>query len=150
MVGRAKQSGLLAGALDIRGSCKEQMMKFRLCALGLLLVLPGAGLADNWPAWRGPRGDGQCGEESVPLTWTKTDNIRWKVKLPGPGNSTPILWGDRIFLTQALDTKGHRRALMCLARQGGKLLWQKEVEYAEDEPTHSTNHLCSASPVTDG
>ena len=124
-------------------------MRFCLLAASFL-VLTATAPADNWPAWRGPRGDGHCAEQNLPLTWSKTENVRWKVKLPGPGNSTPIIWGDRIFLTQALDPKGHRRALMCLSRRDGKPLWQKETEYKEDEPTHKTNPFCSASPVTDG
>jgi len=125
-------------------------MNHCLRALAATLLLTGFALADNWPGWRGPHGDGRCDETSVPLTWSKTDNVRWKVKLPGPGNSSPIVWGERVFLTQALDTKGHRRAVLCLARKDGQLLWQKETEYKDDEPTHSTNPFCSATPVCDG
>jgi outer membrane protein assembly factor BamB len=71
------------------------------------------------------------------------------VPLPQSGNSTPVIWGDRIFLTQATE-KSTKRAVMCLNRADGKLLWQKETAYQEKEPTHNTNPYCSASPVTDG
>jgi outer membrane protein assembly factor BamB len=129
----------------------------------VLLILPSAALADNWPAWRGPDGMGTCAETDLPLRWSRDENVRWKVKLPGPGNSTPIVWGDRIFLTQASEktawppdppTGGpavaRLRSLFCLARADGKLLWQRDVTYGEKENTHSTNPFCSASPATDG
>jgi outer membrane protein assembly factor BamB len=118
--------------------------------LVLLFVLTAPLRAENWPAWRGPRGDGHCAETNLPLKWTGTDNVCWKTPLPGPGNSTPIVWGERIFLTQATD-KGRVRSLLCFARADGKLLWQRDTEYAEKEPTHQeSNPYCSASPVTDG
>src|SRR5262249_31667583 len=88
-------------------------------------------------------------ETDLPLTWSATENVRWKVKLPDRGNSTPIVWGNRIFLTQAVEKKD-LRTLMCLDRKDGKVLWQREVEYTEKETTHGTNPYCSASPATDG
>lgn len=106
-------------------------------------------LADNWPAWRGPDASGRCQERNLPLKWSATENIRWKAPLPEPGNSTPVVWGDRIFLTQATEA-GKNRSLMCLARKDGKLLWQQTVRHEEREPTHGTNPYCSASPATDG
>jgi len=105
--------------------------------------------ADNWPAWRGPHSTGICGERDLPLTWSPTTNIRWKVALPGPGNSTPIVWGDRIFLTQAL-AGGKSRAVIAFSRTDGKKLWQQEAPCAVEETSHRQNPPCSASPVTDG
>jgi outer membrane protein assembly factor BamB len=67
-----------------------------------------------------------------------------------PGNSSPIIWGKRVFLTQSLDKKGTERAVLCLDRVNGKLLWQKSIPFRGREPTHDTNPYCSASPVTDG
>jgi outer membrane protein assembly factor BamB len=118
----------------------------------IAVLLLGASLAraDHWPNWRGPKNDGHAPDQKVPLQWSPTENVRWKVALPSDGNSTPVIWGDRIFVTQAIDRKGTRRALLCLARDTGKLLWQKETEFKDAEPTHSTNPFCSASPVTDG
>jgi outer membrane protein assembly factor BamB len=104
--------------------------------------------ADNWPAWRGADGSGHSPEKNLPVTWT-ADNVRWKTALPERGNSTPVVWGDRIFLTQATD-KSTKRAVLCLARADGKLLWKQETPYTEKEPTHATNPYCSGSPVTDG
>ena len=113
----------------------------------LLLSLSTAALAGNWPAWRGPDGTGVTTETALPLTWSATKNIRWMIKLPERGNSTPIVWGDRVFLTQAV---GERRLVMALDRRDGKLLWEAGPTWSEKEPTHPTNPPCSASPVTDG
>lgn len=122
----------------------------RFCACVLLLNFATSPIyAANWPAWRGPNGDGVANEKDLPLTWSPTQNVRWKIALPGPGNSTPIIWGDRIFLTQALDG-GKRRALMAFSRADGKLLWQKEVPCSVKETSHRQNPPCAASPVTDG
>src|SRR5271163_899546 len=117
----------------------------------LFAILFGASLAagDSWPNWRGPRENGVSDERDLPSTWSATQNVHWKVPLPEPGNSTPIIWGDRIFLTQALD-KGTRRAVLCFARADGKGLWQREIPCAIKETTHRDNPPCSSSPVTDG
>lgn len=120
-----------------------------ITALCGLFVLTLECQADNWPAWRGPTANGQCRETNLALSWSTTENIRWKIDLPGPGNSTPIVWDDRIFLTQATE-QGKKRSLMCLDRREGSLLWQKTIDFTKPEPTHNTNPYCSASPVTDG
>jgi outer membrane protein assembly factor BamB len=118
-------------------------------ALAALLGCAGLALAENWPAWRGPRGDGSSTDKNPPLRWSRTVNVRWKVRLPDAGNSSPVVWGDRVFLTQALD-KGSRRAVLCFDRADGKLLWQRETPYKDREPTHATNPYGSATPATDG
>ncbi len=105
--------------------------------------------AAHWPAWRGADGQGTSSEKNLPTRWSATENIRWKIPLPDRGNSTPVIWGDRVFVTQAIEAK-HQRTLMCFARRDGKLLWQKSVTYAVKEETHETNPYCSASPATDG
>jgi len=117
-------------------------------ALPLLALLTGLTVsAADWPAWRGADAQGISTEKNLPVKWSPTENVLWKVPLPEPGNSTPIVWGDRIFLTQAV---GQRRTLMCFSRADGKLLWQQGVTAKEKELTHATNPYCSASPVTDG
>ncbi len=121
----------------------------RWLLLVLLLVLPASSKAENWPAWRGPYGDGTCSEKGLPTNWSKTENVAWKVPLPERGNSTPVVWGDRVFVTQALEKAG-QRTLMCFDRKGGRTLWQQAVEWKDKELTHGTNPFCAASPVTDG
>lgn len=102
----------------------------------------------NWPAWRGDAaGTGITSETALPLKWSATENVKWKVPLPEAGNSTPAVWGDRVFVTQAA---GARRLVMAFDRKDGKLLWEAGPTYTEKEPTHKTNTLCSASPTTDG
>jgi outer membrane protein assembly factor BamB len=128
---------------------RPPMKSLAWCA-ALLLASTTLVRAENWPSWRGPRGDGTSSEKDVPTAWSASENVRWKVKLPGPGNSSPIVWGERVFLTQSLDRKGAERAVLCFDRAVGKLLWQKSIAFQGEEPTHATNPYCAASPVTDG
>jgi outer membrane protein assembly factor BamB len=116
----------------------------------LLLLVTSLVSAENWPGWRGPRGDGTSIETGLPTTWSKTENVRWKCKLPGPGNSSPVIWGDRIFLTQSLDKAGTERAVMCIERKSGTVLWKQSIPFKGKEPTHATNPYCAGSPATDG
>jgi outer membrane protein assembly factor BamB len=113
-----------------------------------LLALPSL-WAENWPAWRGADASGISRETGAPIEWSKTRNVLWRIQLPDPGNSTPVVWGDRIFVTQAVSA-GNRRTLMCLDRHTGKVLWQQGVTWTDPDPTHPTNPHASASPVTDG
>jgi len=118
----------------------------KLKALVLVLGLHAA-FAGNWPTWRGENALGISKETKLPLKWSANENVLWKVALPERGNSTPVVWNEKIFLTQAV---GERRTVMCLDRRSGKTLWQSGTSYNEPEETHETNPYCSASPVTDG
>ena len=122
-------------------------MKTPLSLIGALVLGGLAAQAGDWPAWRGPGGQGFSSETNLPVRWDRTNNIRWKTPLPDRGNSTPIVWGNRVFITQAME---NRRTLMCFNRTDGKLLWQSGTTHAAKEFTHDTNPQCSASPVTDG
>lgn len=105
-----------------------------------------AGAAD-WPMWRGPMGDGTTSESNLPKRWSQKDHVLWQTPLPEPGNSTPIISKDRVFITQAI---GKERLLQSYDRASGKLLWQKGVTSSAEELTHKTNPPCAASPATDG
>jgi outer membrane protein assembly factor BamB len=124
-------------------------MRQSAATLALLLALAAAAWADNWPAWRGPTGQGHCNEKNVPLSWSSKDNVKWKIDLEHQGNSTPIVWGERIFLTQA-NKGGSVRGLICFDRKEGKKLWQQDVEYKEKETAYRPTWYANASPVTDG
>jgi outer membrane protein assembly factor BamB len=124
------------------------MQRVVLVFVVLLLGITAA-QAENWPAWRGTLARGVSEERNLPTTWSATENVRWKVALPAPGNSTPIVWGERVFLTQALEG-GKQRALIAFDRKTGKQLWQQAVPCAVEETTHSQNPPCSGSPITDG
>ena len=120
-------------------------MKYLLIALTTTLALQ----AENWPMWRGSGGVGISNEKNLPLKWSTTENIAWKVALPYRGNSTPVIWGEKIFLTQPMEEE-QERALICLDRLDGKVLWRRTVKYTATENSHRTNPYCSESPATDG
>jgi outer membrane protein assembly factor BamB len=120
-------------------------------AIGLLVSVLSAASASagEWPGWRGPHGDGHSDEPNIPTRWSDTDNIAWKVEIPGKGHSSPVVWGDRIFLTTALEQE-RQRVLLCLDRRGGKELWRRVVVTSQLEQKHDLNSYASATPVTDG
>ena len=126
---------------------------FALLVLNLLLVARSSAAlgAENWPGWRGPRGDGTSEETNVPEKWNGEtgENIAWKVPVPGTGHSSPIVWGDRVFVATCLEDK-NERVLLCLDRLSGKPLWQKTVVAAPLEKKHSLNSYASGTPATDG
>lgn len=99
--------------------------------------------------WRGHSGEGVTVEKGLPLTWSATENVTWKATLPERGNSTPVVWGDRVFVTQAAESEG-LRLLFCFDRKDGRLLWKEGVRHEKEDLTHKTNPYCSGSPATDG
>jgi outer membrane protein assembly factor BamB len=105
--------------------------------------------AENWPSWRGPHGDGSSGERFFPTTWSRDKNIKWSTPLPERGNSSPIVWDGRVFVSQA-EEEEQFRSLMSFDRETGKLLWQSGIHYDRPESKHETNTYCATSPVTDG
>jgi len=114
-----------------------------------LLASVNSACAENWPAWRGPRGDGTSSETHVPVHWSATTNVVWKTRIPGDGHASPIGWDDRVFtVTALLDSED--RALLCLDRRTGKMLWQKTVLNAPLEKKHSLNSYASSTPAADG
>ncbi len=123
-------------------------MKPRLSILLLLLTCMAARGAD-WPSWRGPLGNSISPETQAPTQWDNTKNIRWRIELPDLGNSSPIVLGNRVFITQAIEAEGIRQ-VMCFDRSNGKLLWKKGTVHKEKEKRHETNTHCATSPVTDG
>jgi outer membrane protein assembly factor BamB len=124
-------------------------MKRVIALLLLFFVVHSSALAADWPGWRGSNGQGFSGEKNILLNWSDTKNVKWKVPLANQGNSTPVVWGKRIFLTQA-NKGGHKRSLLCLDRADGKLLWQKDVDYADKERNWNASWYGNASPATDG
>ena len=112
-----------------------------------LLVLPFLILAENWPSWRKDHlGSGQTSETKLPTTWGPKENVLWRTELPEPGNSTPVIWGEHIYVTQP-ESLTKSRSLLCFDRKNGELLWKNGVIYEAEERSHRTNHYCSASPT---
>jgi outer membrane protein assembly factor BamB len=110
-------------------------------------VLVGLVRADNWPQWRGPGGDGISKETRLPTRWSQTENVIWTLPLPGPAGSTPIVWGERIFLTTA--DADNDLWLMCLST-GGKELWKRKLGHSPLRARKDEGNGASATPSTDG
>jgi outer membrane protein assembly factor BamB len=153
-----------------------------LALLGCLLALAGMASDTNknssaeadrhWPHWRGPQANGVAPLADPPLTWSETNHVRWKLALPGKGHSSPIVWGDRVFLTAAVPvgaaqkpvhdnapgthdnvpvTHHHQFVVIAISRRDGRVLWSKSLrEEFPHEGGHETGSLASNSPVTDG
>ena len=110
-----------------------------------VLLLAGAAAADNWPQWRGPYLNGVSAEKDLPTRWSPEANVAWRLPLPGLSGSTPVVWGDRVFLSVA---EGGELFLWCVDRERGKPLW-KRLLGGGDEKKRKHN-MSSPSPVTDG
>jgi outer membrane protein assembly factor BamB len=124
-------------------------MNRMFAALVVALSFNAVAVAENWPAWRGPRLDGSSLEKGLPLHWSETENVAWKTPIPGVGHSSPIVYGDRVFVTSCL-IKEQARILLCLDRRDGHVLWQREVLRSPLEPIHARNSRASSTPATDG
>lgn len=105
---------------------------------------------DHWPAWRGRNAAGIAPGGSPAIRFSASEGFRWKVQVPGEGNSSPVVWDDRVLLTSAIDrTDPPTLEILCFRRTDGRLLWQAEVGTAEGR-THAKNGYASASVATDG
>jgi outer membrane protein assembly factor BamB len=101
--------------------------------------------ASNWPRFRGPNGTGVAADRDIPVKWTDK-NILWKTKLPGDGNSSPVVWGKHLFLQSATVKE---RLLLCLDVRNGNILWKKSVP-GDRATKHEKNSFASSTPATDG
>ena len=126
----------------------------RLLTAALWLVFSAAtGFAEDWPQYRGPRGQGVSAEKGLPVKWGAADGVRWKTPLPGPGHSSPVVWGERVFLTAYRPpAAGARGQLLVLSldKRTGRILWEREVPVAQVESVHPTNAPATPTPATDG
>jgi hypothetical protein len=102
--------------------------------------------AENWPRWRGPRNDGTSTETGLAAKWSKTENVKWRLELPGPAPSTPVVWQDRIFLT---STEGSSLVLLSV-NTSGKVLWKNTLGDGNDSVRQDESNAASPSPSTDG
>src|SRR5438105_2028928 len=102
-----------------------------------------------WPRWRGPSGQGVVPDGDYPDTWSSKENVRWKVEVPGNGNSSPIIWKDRIYVTTSFDN-GTKRAILCFDRKDGKKIWDSYAPDAKPESPKDKNGWASGTPSTDG
>src|SRR3954467_7801716 len=100
----------------------------RMLLLSVCAIAIGAAVvhAENWPSWRGPENNGVSKETKLPTTWSGTKNVVWKMPLPSMAGATPVVWGDRIFLSGA---EGYDCMLSCASTEG-KQLWKRKVATA--------------------
>ena len=119
--------------------------------LAALAVTASVPRAENWPQWRGPSLNGVSGEKNLPVRWSTTENVTWKLALPAWSGSTPIVWGDRIFLSVAEDLRmqtGDNLQLWCVDRVRGTVLWKRPLGGGNHR--EQKHNMSSPSPVTDG
>ena len=99
--------------------------------------------ATDWPRWRGPRADGVADGRKLPIRWSQTDNVRWSVKLPGWGTSSPVVYGDRVFVTSHLKDRQSLLTL-CFDATTGKKLWQRSISAITRSPEARMSLMYSA------
>ncbi len=121
----------------------------KLAAFILSLLATGAP-AQDWPAFRGPTGDGVAPDQTVATRWDAKKNVKWRVALPRASNGSPIVSNGRVLLTCTGDEDGKKRALHCFDRASGRKLWVRTVTIDKKMPTHETNPYCGTTPVADG
>ncbi len=142
-------------------------------AVALIVVILGTGLlvrAEQWPQFRGPGSMGVADSPRLPETWSTTTNVRWKTAIPGHGWSSPVVWGERIFVTSVIPAseteapvKGlyfggerpapkveHRWMVYAIDRTSGKIVWEREARRGLPVSRHLKNTYASETPVTDG
>lgn len=127
----------------LRNSCRA------LWAALLLAIALDHAAAENWPGWRGPRGDGTSIETDAVAEWDVARHTIWKTAVPGAGHASPIAWGERIFTVTALPDSGDR-LLLCFDRATGQILWRQTVVSGPLERIHRENSYASGTPATDG
>lgn len=135
-------------------------------------VRPSAEALRHWPQWRGPLANGVAPLANPPIQWSETNNVRWKIPLPGKGHASPIIFGDSVYVLAAVPvgeeqkavyddapgvhdsvpvTQRHQFLVLAISRKDGKIQWQKVLrEEWPHEGGHTTGSLASNSPVTDG
>lgn len=138
--------------------------------LSILLIAGFLQAQDNWPHWRGPYHNGISDSKNLPMKWSVTENIKWKIPLPSWGAATPVIWGDFIFITSpskaepqqpaegaqgqrggraaGLDPGGPELILFCISKSDGKILWERELD--DNNQIHRKQNDSTPSPVTDG
>ncbi|MFN5851344.1 MAG: PQQ-binding-like beta-propeller repeat protein [Pirellulaceae bacterium] len=112
-----------------------------------VLLFQSLGWSENWPQWRGPRNDGSSVGASIPARWDPQKNILWKSPMPGQGGATPVVWGDRIFVTSA---QGDDLVVLALSAADGKVLWNTKVASGNQDARAGEGNSASPSPCTDG
>ena len=125
---------------------QKRILRNTLTFLLGMFILVGSVSADNWDQWRGPNNDGVSQETDAPIQWSQTENVRWRLPLPGDAASTPVVWEDKIFLTSA---EGNALVLMCISTEGEEL-WKRTLGRGNRVVRGGEGNSAAPSPVTDG
>lgn len=118
----------------------------QLLSCVVAICLPATLLAEHWPQWRGPQGNSHASATGIPLEWSATTNVAWRAPLPGPGGATPVIWGDRIFVS---SSDGDDLVLLAFSTDG-KQLWKQKVATGNKDARSGEGNSASPSPATDG
>ena len=133
------------------------MNRFSLALCLICLAFPSVGVATDWPQFRGPNASGVTSDANAPTSWSANENLLWQTDIPGAGWSSPIVIGDKLFVTTAVtdgpqnSMSDYRWEVLCLDSKTGKVLWTKTA--LEGKPrleTHRDNTYASETPVSDG
>ena len=121
-------------------------MRVKTCHIAVvLLALSGVAFGENWPQWRGPNLNGTSNEKNLPLKWGAEENVAWKLALPGLSGSTPVVWGERVFLNVA---EGDALSLWCVDKRTGAVVWKQPLGGGNRRARKQ--NMSSPSPATDG
>lgn len=123
-------------------------IQFVFCLLVWLTVCD-LSRAENWTRFRGPNGQGKSSETKLPVTWSANKNVAWKTSIPGNGWSSPIVFGNHVFLTTATE-KGISCRVICVNRDDGKIAWNTQVHRQNPGAKRKQNSYATSTPVTDG
>ena len=123
----------------------RQLLRLAFASTIALSAIPASVAAENWPQWRGPSANGISAEKNLPVSWSVTENIAWKLPLPALSGSTPIVWGDRIFLNVA---ENGSLFLWAVDRAKGTALWKQHL--GDGDNKQRKQNMSTPSPVTDG
>ncbi|MFM7111090.1 MAG: PQQ-binding-like beta-propeller repeat protein, partial [Planctomycetota bacterium] len=121
------------------------------CSLLLMIATSASGQeVDNrndWPSWRGARADGVADGRKLPLAWSATRNVLWSVALPGWGNSSPVVRGNKVFVTTHVRKPANSLLTICLDRDTGKELWRHDFGFGVNQRTHEKSSLAVNTPT---
>jgi outer membrane protein assembly factor BamB len=113
------------------------------------MIVPAGEAQKYWPRWRGPSGQGYVSGSGYPERWSSTENVLWRVSMPGSGNSSPIVWRDQIVMATSYDG-GARKSLVAFSRTDGRKVWETFAPNGPVEDAHPKNGHASGTPATDG
>ncbi|MEY4939959.1 MAG: hypothetical protein RIQ93_1694 [Verrucomicrobiota bacterium] len=130
------------------------MRRSPLLLLALALMAPTAHLivsharAEDWPRWRGPRADSIADGQNLPLEWSQSKNVLWSLKLPGWGTSSPVVYGNRVFVTSQVEDGGAKKLLtLCYDLNDGRELWRHDFGFGASQRSHVKSNLATNTPT---